>query len=182
LSLPHTILGFLNQQDLTGYDLKKIIDSSTQFFWHAELSQIYPTLKRLESRGLITSHRVPQEGKPEKKVYSITEAGRSTLEAWLREPLEETPPTKSPVLLKLFFLESLGREEAITQMARQVSAQRRRLKHFREETVRQLDQPGLPSKPGQAVLWELIRQYGELQAQTSIRWLEMAIEKLEKQK
>jgi len=47
MSLKHTLLGFLAYGAMTGYDLKKNMDSSTQFFWHAGLSQIYPALKRV---------------------------------------------------------------------------------------------------------------------------------------
>ena len=69
MSLKHTLLGFLNYAPMTGYDLKKHIDNSTQFFWHAKLGQIYPTLKRLDEDGLTESEIMPQEGKPDKKFY-----------------------------------------------------------------------------------------------------------------
>ncbi len=181
MSLSHTILGFLSLGSMTGYDLKKYMDNSTQFFWHAELSQIYPTLKQLESKGLIKAEVIPQDGKPDKKVYSITKAGRAELVAWLSEPLEETPPTKSPVLLKLFFMETLDKKDILSQMRRQLEAQRTRLKHYQEETRQNIKEAAQSSGLTQRrVLWELVRQYGELQTQTSIHWLENAIRVVEK--
>jgi PadR family transcriptional regulator AphA len=181
MSLPYTLLGFLCRGPHSGYDLKRMLDSSTQFFWHAELAQIYPALKELEKKSQVKSEVFPQDGKPDKKVYAITPTGREALLAWLSEPLDETPPIKSPVLLKMFFLENLPREQALTQLCRQLSAQQARLKHFRQETVRQIEAlDAAPDSPGGARLWELIRQFGELQAQTSIRWLEMVIEEMEK--
>ena len=111
MSLPYTILGFLSLEPMTGYDLKKMMDNSTQLFWHAELSQIYPVLKQLEVKGLVKADAVPQGGKPDKKRYSITPNGRQCLIVWLNEPLDETPPTKSPVLLKMFFLGILDKEK-----------------------------------------------------------------------
>jgi PadR family transcriptional regulator AphA len=181
MSLPHAILGFLSLGPLTGYDLKKHMDSSTQFFWHAELSQIYPALKQLEVKGLVMSEAIPQGGKPDKKIYAISAAGRKALTDWLSEPLEETPLTKNPVLLKVFFLESLGKAQALVQLSRQLSAQRARLKSYRQETQRLIEDNTQSSKTVQSgVLWEFLRQYGELQAQTSIRWLEMVIEEMEK--
>jgi PadR family transcriptional regulator AphA len=181
MSLPHTILGFLSLGPSTGYDLKKHMESSTQFFWHAELSQIYPALKQLEGKGLVTFEVIPQEGKPDKKIYAITATGRKALTDWLSEPLDETPPTKSLVLLKIFFLESLGKAQTLVQLSRQLSAQRARLKRYRLETQRQIEEYTQSSNPSQSgFLWELLRQYGELQAQTSIRWLEMVIEEMEK--
>lgn len=181
MSLPHTILGFLSLAPSTGYDLKKHIDNSTQFFWHAELSQIYPALKQLEVRGLVISEVFPQEGKPDKKIFAITAAGRMALIEWLSEPLDQTPPIKSPVLLKIFFLESLGKSQALAQLSRQLNAQHARLKRYRQETRQQIEDYTQSSNPVRSgLLWELLRQYGELQAQTSIRWLEMVIQEMEK--
>lgn len=177
MSLPHTILGFLSLGQMTGYDLKKYMDNSTQFFWHAELSQIYPVLKQLETKGLVQAATVSQEGKPDKKIYSITEAGREALIVWLSEPLDETPPTKSPVLLKLFFLEALDKEDVLSQMRCQLEAQRARLKRYQQETRRYIQEAAQASGLTQRrVLWELVRQYGELQTQASIQWLENAIQ------
>lgn len=181
MSLSHTVLGFLSLGSMTGYDLKKYMDNSTQFFWHAELSQIYPTLKQLESNGLIKAEVIPQDGKPDKKVYSITKTGRAELINWLSEPLDETPPTKSPVLLKLFFLETLDKKDILSQMRRQLEAQRSRLKRYQQETRKNIQEAVQASGMAQRrVLWELVRQYGELQTQTSIRWLENAIRVVEK--
>src|SRR5437867_4219260 len=100
--LKYALLGFLNATPLTGYDLKRLIDSSTGNFWHAELSQIYTTLKRLEADGLIFSQVQPQEVRPDRKIYSVTDAGRRDLREWLNTPQIERSPLKEPLLLKLF--------------------------------------------------------------------------------
>ncbi len=181
MSLPHTILGFLSLEPMTGYDLKKLMDNSTQFFWHAQLSQIYPTLKQLERQGLVQAETMPQVGKPDKKIFTITKAGRAALAAWLSEPLDQTPPTKSPVLLKLFFLGALDKADILAQMRCQLEAQRARLKRYQLETSRYIRQARRSAGfTQQAVLWELIRQYGALQTQTSIQWLEQALRVVEK--
>lgn len=52
MSLEHILLGLL-REPASGYDLKKLFDERIDYFWAAELSQIYPTLKRLEQRGWI---------------------------------------------------------------------------------------------------------------------------------
>ncbi len=76
MSLDHAILGFLNYHPYTGYDLKKIFDTSIRHFWPADQSQIYRTLARLEENGWAVMERIPQEDRPDRKVYHITEAGR----------------------------------------------------------------------------------------------------------
>jgi hypothetical protein len=85
------------------------------------------------------------------------------------------------VLLKLFFLEALDKEDILSQMRRQLEAQRTRLKRYREETRQYIQEAAQDSDlTQQSVLWELLRQYGELQTQTSIQWLENAIQIVEK--
>ena len=61
MSLDHAILGFLNYHPYTGYDLKKIFDSSVQHFWPADQSQIYRTLNRLTEQGFAKMEKVSQD-------------------------------------------------------------------------------------------------------------------------
>jgi len=64
MSLEYAILGFLNYHPYTGYDLKKIFDTSVNHFWHADQSQIYRTLARLTEQGHVQMEKVPQEDRP----------------------------------------------------------------------------------------------------------------------
>ena len=72
MSLEFALLGFLSYHPYTGYDLKKIFDTSIRHFWPADQSQIYRTLARLTSRGLAEMEKIPQEDRPDRKVYHIT--------------------------------------------------------------------------------------------------------------
>ena len=54
MSLDHILLGLL-REPATGYDLGNAFSENVRHFWSAELSQIYPTLKRLEQRGMLRS-------------------------------------------------------------------------------------------------------------------------------
>ena len=62
------ILGMLKLGVGTGYDIKRIIDGSTRFFWTASYGQIYPELKRLRKAGLVTARQEPR-GKVKRTVY-----------------------------------------------------------------------------------------------------------------
>ena len=70
MSLEFAILGFLNYHPYTGYDLKKIFDTSIRHFWPADQSQIYRTLARLTENGWAEMEKVPQDDRPDRKVYS----------------------------------------------------------------------------------------------------------------
>jgi len=182
MSLRCTLLGFLSYGAQTGYDLKKCMDNSTQFFWHAKLSQIYPTLKKLAEEGRVEAIVVPQEGKPDKKVYLITEAGRAGLLDWLAEPMDKLSLTKDPALLRLFFSGVLDKEMLLAHLRRQLPLHRAQLAHYQQETAAYIEQviaeTGL-SREG--VMWELARQFGEEYERTWIRWLEQAIETVERE-
>ena len=83
MSLRHVILGFVEMMPLSGYDLKTMFDSSVRFYWSATHTQIYRTLDKMCKEGLVTFDVVQQTERPNKKVYSITEAGRKELREWL---------------------------------------------------------------------------------------------------
>ena len=99
--LKYALLGFLNYGDKTGYELKQSMDTSTQNFWHAKQSQIYMTLKRLEQSGLVISEIEPQEGRPDRRVYTITDEGKTDLQKWLASPITTRDSRKELLLLKL---------------------------------------------------------------------------------
>ena len=180
MSLKYILLGFLSYGPQTGYDLKKHIDNSTQFFWHAALSQIYPTLGELAQQGFVEANVVPQEGKPDKKIYCITEAGRATLVDWLAEPQNKLLQKKEPALLKLFFSGVLDKQTLLAQLYHQLALHRTQLAHYKKETAAYIEQviaeTGL-TRDG--ILWELSRQFGEEYERTYISWLEKVIETVE---
>ncbi len=71
------ILALLNFDDASGYEIKKhCTDGSFSYFVDISYGSIYPTLSRLEKEGLVSGRSEAQDGKPDKKVYSITPTGR----------------------------------------------------------------------------------------------------------
>jgi PadR family transcriptional regulator, regulatory protein AphA len=109
MSLRSAILGFLAIEPTSGYTLKQRFDGSVRSFWSATQSQIYRELHALEGDGLVEARAVPGDGKPDRKVYSLTESGRAALEQWLAEPLEPML-LRHPLLLKLVFAAELPPE------------------------------------------------------------------------
>lgn len=88
MALEHAILVSLGERSGSGYELTRRFDKSIGFFWRATHQQIYRVLKRMLDDGWITVEPVAQEGKPDKKVYSVGPAGREELARWLAEPGE----------------------------------------------------------------------------------------------
>jgi len=79
-------LGMLTDGPASGYDLKKQFESSFSHFFAAGFGSIYPALSSLAEQGLVNCEEIPQEGKPDRKVYEITDAGREFLHVALRNP------------------------------------------------------------------------------------------------
>src|SRR4029450_9274695 len=100
MSLRGAILGFLSLEPTSGYTLKQRFDGSVRSFWSATQSQIFREPHALEEEGLVEVEAVPGNGKPERKVYSLTAPGRDALQRWLAEPLEPLG-LRHPMLLKL---------------------------------------------------------------------------------
>ena len=72
------ILGLLSHDDLSGYDIKKRIDSMISFFWKGSFGNIYPALKDMEEAGLVNRISESDSGR-EKIIYKITDKGSESL-------------------------------------------------------------------------------------------------------
>ncbi|MFE2525990.1 PadR family transcriptional regulator [Streptomyces sp. NPDC059382] len=88
MALEHAILVSLLEKPGSGYELARRFERSIGYFWTATHQQIYRVLKRMESDGLLVVREVPQQGRPDKKEYSVADAGRTALSGWLHEPIE----------------------------------------------------------------------------------------------
>lgn len=103
-------LSILYDGEASGYDIRRMCtEEEFAYFIEASYGSIYPALARLEEEGLVTSRLVPQEGKPARRVYSITEAGQTALTEQLSEPLADDV-FRSPFLLFARFAHLLPRE------------------------------------------------------------------------
>jgi DNA-binding PadR family transcriptional regulator len=91
------VLGILLREPRSGYDIVKELAS----FRPAKSSQIYPILAKLEKNGYVDCTQVNQDGKPNKKVYSVTSQGKAKLEEWL-DTQPETPVIRDDFLSMLF--------------------------------------------------------------------------------
>ena len=81
------LLGILTFEDATGYEIKKRLQGPFRHYYDASFGSIYPALAALKCDGLVLRVEEPQDKRPDKKVYSITQAGRlSLIESLLGEP------------------------------------------------------------------------------------------------
>lgn len=103
-------LGILALGDATGYEIRKMVrEGALSFVAEASFGSIYPALSQLARDGLITCRSEPQEGRPDKKIYAITEAGREALRRVLQQP-PAADRVRSDFLAALLFAEAVAPE------------------------------------------------------------------------
>jgi DNA-binding PadR family transcriptional regulator len=109
MSVKHILLGILSEKPRHGYDIKQAFDEKVGDFWALNYGQVYTTLERLRSDGLVECREVEQEGRPDKKIYRATAAGLRAFEAWLREPVRPGPRAlRDDLFFKLVFTPESG--------------------------------------------------------------------------
>ena len=179
--LKYILLGLLDYLPMTGYELESWITVSAGNFWAAKLSQIYTTLKGLEEEGHVLSHIEEQEGRPDKRIYEITKAGRNDLKDWLLEPITALDVKKDSLLVKVFFYEPDEREALLTLLRLQLHLHQQKLADYQNQAptaiLEMLSQK--PELMPNAALWESTRQFGLQYEAMYIEWLKTTIKQIE---
>jgi DNA-binding PadR family transcriptional regulator len=105
------ILGLLCHESLTGYEVKKRMDTTLKFFWSASFGSIYPTLNSLVNDGMVTKFETTDNGR-DKVIYTIKDAGKEHLKKWLALPVTKDE-LRYETLLKLFFGDEIGSDVSL---------------------------------------------------------------------
>lgn len=147
----YAVLGLLSfGQDLTGYDLRKWALNMRYFYWSPAQSQIYLELRRLLERDLVAVRVEKQKGRPDKRLYRITDTGLRVLQEWLDQAEVGPPLLKHSVALRLFFGHQVRHDrlrQVLSEYGEWARVQQRELAELREE----LD-PALPY-PAMVATW-----------------------------
>jgi DNA-binding PadR family transcriptional regulator len=109
MSVPMALLGLLEREPSHGYDLKRDYDTYFGRGRPLPFGQVYATLARLARDGKATAGAVEPGAGPDRKRYTITETGKSDVEAWLAEPIPAEPHLQSDLFVKVALSLMLGR-------------------------------------------------------------------------
>jgi PadR family transcriptional regulator AphA len=165
----HLVLGLLAQQPMSGYDIKCFLESLSWLVDSPSYGSLYPALHALLADGLATVEEVPGQGRPPRKIYSITEAGEGTLKAWLSRPME-TDSSLRAFVMRLVLAGSLpsGNLNAYLEQRReQVAAHQRKLEQSAGEMTEEAD-----------VGERLMLDYGLTLANAELDWLDRTLARL----
>lgn len=116
MSLNYVILGLLNREPLTGYELKKIIQNTPFMYWSGNNNQIYKAFVELLDEGFVTKEVQHQDGSPSKNIYTITDDGLHEFKSWLLS-VTDVPAFKKQFLIKLALANQLKRGDLENMLA-----------------------------------------------------------------
>ncbi|HEU0191368.1 MAG TPA: PadR family transcriptional regulator [Mycobacterium sp.] len=178
MALPHAILVSLCEQSGSGYELAHRFDRSIGYFWSATHQQIYRTLRAMDGDGWVRATPVVQQGRPDKKVYTVTDAGRAELARWIGEPLSGSGGSVTDTRMRDLAIKvraaGYGDIGAVRAQAAALRAERTtRLDVYRGLEKRQFPDPG--SLTGTALHQHLVLRGGIRAEEGAIGWLDEVV-------
>ncbi len=179
-TLGYALLGILARGSLSGYDLARNLQMPVGYFWQANHSHIYPELARLEAEGLVRHEVVLQEQRPSKKIYTLTDTGRATLQQWVSTPGEIATP-RDELLLKIFSLWLLERKQATALIREQEQRFAEQLAQFEaiQATLAATFGATLHDSGSPAFCAYATSQCGLLRVRSQLDWCRWLLEQLE---
>ncbi len=177
MALSHALLVTLLDKPQTGYELGKRFDRTVGFFWRASHQQIYSELHRMADKGHISSNKVAQADRPNRIVYTITEAGREAIQHWaaLDSP---APSVKEELLVKLFALGTVEKPVITRLLENRLAQHRERLADYRRVMAEHYPQAEKLSDRQRGRYLGL--RLGIRTEETGIDWCEEALQTLSK--
>ena len=166
VSIRHFILGLLNRQPMSGYDIKRFLKSLSWLIDSPSFGSLYPALHALLENDLVTVEVVSRQDKPPRKIYSITEAGRQVLQEWLGQPIGSGVSLKA-FLMRLVLASNLSQAGLVAyleQRRTQVAAHQLDL----EQTAGVMDE-------GMDLGERLALEYGLAVAAAELDWLDSTL-------
>ena len=180
MSLEHILLGLV-REPCSGYDLKAVFDQALSYFWPADQSQIYRTLQRLTANGLLRNRIQASDKGPDRRVYTLTAAGRRELRDWLaRGP--SFGDERFTFMAQMFFLAEQEDLESTLRFTKEVGdTYRKRLKKFRQ--IDREWQVGSPNYPpidsDDGFHMHLTLRMGLHRAESGIKWCNETVRSIE---
>jgi DNA-binding PadR family transcriptional regulator len=185
MSLKYGLLGLLGYGKMTGYELDRAFKDSLEFFWRVQTSQVYRELAAMEKDGWLSSEIEVQTGKPNRKIYAITERGRAAFMEWLAasdEAAADALHLRSAFLMRLFFSGELPPEETAA-MLRLFRDKCRKALAGMAPVLDSIERcKGLIPSPGKSGAWRMVALFGKRYYEACDAWASEMIDILSRRK
>ncbi|MEZ4767576.1 MAG: PadR family transcriptional regulator [Caldilineales bacterium] len=165
LSYEYALLGFLSNRPMHAYEIHRRLRkaSGLRLIWTVKQGQLYALLARLEDEGYIVSTLEPQDGRPPRKMLSLTAAGEAAFARWMVEPVRRPRQFRQEFLAKLFFANNSGPGTLSTLLAAQRDASRALL----DDLQRQID-----AVPRDRLYERQVYRLRAVQTEAHLQWLD----------
>lgn len=115
MALRHAVLAVLLGGEFSGYQLAKVFDTGVANFWYAAPQQLYAELTKLERTGLVEGRLVIQLDRPNKRVYTVTEAGVAELSRFA-EAEAKPAVIRDDLLVKVHAVDRTGASAVVVRL------------------------------------------------------------------
>jgi DNA-binding PadR family transcriptional regulator len=166
------LLGLLRHGEMSGYDLRKLVERSVGYHWAPAKTQIYAALPRLVEAGLATRRTVVRTERPDKHLYSITGSGRTAVSEWIERAPLDAGLGRNVLLLKL----ALADASHAPALLEQVRGRRAEAEQLQAE-LQELDAAAGGAEPP---FEHLTRRYGFFYVDALLHWTDEVAEELER--
>ncbi|MFF7309054.1 helix-turn-helix transcriptional regulator [Streptomyces sp. NPDC008137] len=139
MALRNAVMAALLEGEASGYDLAKAFDATVANFWMSTPQQLYRELDRMEAEGLVTARVVEQERRPNKRLFSLTEAGRKAVHDYTAEPMGKPAVIRDELLVKVQCLDAGDMEAVRTAIAERMEWATAKLARYERLRQRLLD-------------------------------------------
>jgi PadR family transcriptional regulator AphA len=166
ISIRQFILGLLTRQPMSGYDIKRFLKNLSWLIDSPSFGSLYPALHALLEDSLVTVEVIPQQDKPPRKIYTITDAGRETLQEWVGQPVASGASLKA-FLMRLLLVSNLSQADLVAH-----------LEQRRAQVATHLQQTAEAMKEDSNLGERLALDYGLAVANAELAWLDNALSQL----
>ncbi len=159
----------------SGYDIKKLMEGSTQYFWKETYSSIYPVLRTLINEGLIVLCKNPSKSGRQRDVYELTMKGKKELQDWMNKRVENEQ-FRNELLLKLFFGEFVPPSTTrrhIQEFHQMLLEKDKIYQNIKNKLLLEKNEPGFP-------YWLMTLDFGIKQLKSALEWCESSLKQYDK--
>lgn len=139
MALRNAVMAALLEGEASGYDLAKGFDATVANFWMTTPQQLYRELERMEAEGLVSARVVQQERRPNKRLFSLTEAGREAVRAYTAEPAGRPSVIRDELMVKVQSLDAGDIEAVRAAVAERMEWATAKLERYERIRQRLLD-------------------------------------------
>lgn len=167
LTIEHALLGFIYERPMHGYELYQQLSTPSGLWqvWRMKQSLLYAMLTKLEDEGYLITTLQPQDTRPPRKIYSLSENGRAAFLYWLNSPVAHGRQMRLEFLAKLYFAHRQSPEVALALLVRQLDTCHSWLAAMREHRHAQ------PDSSTAAYFSFTVEQFRLSQIESFVTWL-----------